>query len=184
MKSGCCSGVTCKLSDKFFKLQAIHRSSSFYQVGSVGSIIMPNDTNEHSNPDLVAWFQNLFYTGSTLGAFFAGFTLNIVVSESAQKKARVRHCAAISSLLFVLTVLLCSAFSLAFAFHESIDLRTWRWPLAALSITLQLLVLAAIYFFFQVMLAYAWRTGLVGTGFTVAAAVVAVPVWVWQSFIA
>lgn len=92
---------------------------------------------EQADSGVGSWFQALFAVGSSLGAFFAGFTLSIVASTAnfddpgdsdatsssdAARNAEAGRFAATSSLLFVVTVLVCSACGLAFAFNrESID---------------------------------------------------------------
>ena len=165
--------------------------------------------NEQPQRDIAGWFLELFNSGSTLGAFFAGFTLNIVVSDSTKHKPKVRTFAAISSLLFVLTVLLCAGSSLAFTFHKELVGKTAAEPtnaaadtrikrfyawlqrkllgpngVALLSLTLQLLVLSAVLFFFLVMVAYARVVGWIGVAFTAVALAITLLIWCFQSFVA
>jgi hypothetical protein len=62
--------------------------------------------------------SRLFPIGATIGSFFAGFTLNIVVSADSSERPEVRLYASIGSLLFVLLVLLSSAGDVLFAFYK------------------------------------------------------------------
>lgn len=132
----------------------------------------------------LAWFENLFTVGASLGAFFAGFTLSIAASDSTSEPARTF--AAISSLLFVLTVLLCAACSLGTTFHKS-SFKAWvkargskGLVVSLVSLTLQLMLLSAVMFFFLVMMGSARAVGLVGVGFTGIAIAVAVILWALQ----
>lgn len=146
-----------------------------------------------------SWYGVLFTTGGSLGSFFAGFTLSIVSStansDQANDKEAGRH-AAISSLLFVLTVLVCTACGLGYAFHkETIDgkmndrngtyfgkFTSIQLFMSAFSIAMQEVVLAAVLFFFLTMRAYAKVTGWVGIGFTIVCMAFAVGVWALQTF--
>lgn len=68
--------------------------------------IMADDQQNSQGIDAMS---RLFPIGATIGSFFAGFTLNIVVAADSREKPEVRLYASIGSLLFVLLVLLSSA---------------------------------------------------------------------------
>lgn len=95
--------------------------------------LLRTPVKEQSESAVGSWFQNLFSAGSSLAAFFAGFTLSIVSSTAnsdnagdsdaasrvkAARDATAGRFAAISSLLFVVTVLVCCACGLVFAFKK------------------------------------------------------------------
>lgn len=125
--------------------------------------------------------STLFASGATIGAFFAGFTLNIVVSVDASEKPEVRLFAAIASLFFVLLVLLSSLSNVVFTYYklEFLDIMIgihskhsgerkftkqwvrdrWKaWHLWSMFGILPSLLLgglsAGVYFFFLIMRAY------------------------------
>ena len=145
-----------------------------------------------------SWYGVLFTTGSTLGSFFAGFTLGIVSSTADSENDHDKEAggyAAASSLLFVVTVLVCSACSLGYAFHSKMinekmeetggrhfGFTTVQLLMTGLSILMQEVMLAAILFFFLVMRVYARTTGNIGISFTAVFMAVAGVVWFLQSF--
>lgn len=128
------------------------------------------DDRDARKERIVAWFENLFTTGGSLGAFFAGFTLNIATSDSTKPWART--CAAVSSLLFVFTVLLCAACGLVVALYRpDVKKRVARdgnpsRAFNAVSLLLQLMLLTAVLFFFLVMKESVEVVGLIGVVFT------------------
>jgi hypothetical protein len=130
----------------------------------------------------VAWFENLFATGGSLGDFFAGFTLNIATSDSTKEPARTY--AAISSLLFVITVLLCAGCGLGATLYkpelkEQVTVQgSPSLTFNAVSLVLQLMLLIAVLFFFLTMMASVKVVGLIGVVFTGIAIVAATGIWV------
>lgn len=159
-----------------------------------------NALKEQAKSGIGSWFGVLFTTGSTLGSFFAGFTLSIVSSTANSKEdndIEARGHAAISSLLFVFTVLVCSGCSLAYAFHkDEFDKKInqnegeqgegftkIQIAVSVLSLMTQGIVLTAVLFFFLVLRAYAWTAGTIGISFTSVAMAVAFVVWVLQFFV-
>ena len=137
------------------------------------------DTDREARKDrIVAWFEDLFRSGGSLAAFFAGFTLNIAASDSTKPRARTR--AAVSSLLFVFTVLLCAACGLVVALYRpyvrkrvAIDGDPSK-SFNAVSLLLQLMLLTAVLFFFLVMTVYVQVVGWIGVGFTAVAILAAI----------
>lgn len=130
----------------------------------------------------LTWFESLFTTGGSLGAFFAGFTLSIAVSESTKEPARTY--AAISSLLFVFTVLLCAACGLG-ATLQMVRIKDWIMNrkkrgiiISVVGLVLHMLLLTAIMFFFFVMKASVRVVGWIGLGFTGVAILVALICWI------
>lgn len=138
---------------------------------------LKQEKKERKNDRIINALSTLFSNGATTGAFFAGFTLNIVVSADASKQTHVRLYSAICSLLFVLLVLLCSAGSVVLAYYREEILQFvngnkdaapgWRkrhmWSIFALLPTFLFTILSGgIIFFFLVMKAYEKAVGLAG----------------------
>lgn len=83
--------------------------------------------DEKQNDRVIDAMATIFSSGATIGAFFAGFALNIVVSASASERHVVRRYAAICALLFVLLVLTCGAGGVVFAYYKSEFLPIMAW---------------------------------------------------------
>ena len=135
----------------------------------------PKDKEQSQNDRVIDAMSTLFESGATIGTFFAGFTLNIVVSVDANEKPDVRLYAAIGSLLFVLVVLFSFLSSLVFSYYKSDfsdimkgihkhqprftkDPRWKDWHVWAMFGLLPIFLfgglMAGVYFFFLVMRAY------------------------------
>ena len=135
------------------------------------------EKRERKNDRIIDALSTLFSNGATTGAFFAGFTLNIVVSADTNNRTNVRLYSAICSLLFVLLVLLCSAGSVVLAYYREQILQFvngnkeaapgWRkrdmWSIFGLLPTFLFTILSSgIIFFFLVIKAYEPAVGLTG----------------------
>ncbi|KAF2095141.1 hypothetical protein NA57DRAFT_79626 [Rhizodiscina lignyota] len=158
------------------------------------AISSKTSTGLPSSMELLDWFQELFSSGTTLGSFGAGFTLIIVTQDPSDLKpttfapSTVRVFAAISSLLFVLTVLLCQGCKLAFMFQkESIAIALERHScpitkkvLDIVSLALQVFVLTAFLFFSLVILAFVKSVGIIGVAVTGLLVLAAIVVWALQ----
>jgi hypothetical protein len=135
------------------------------------------EKKERKNDRIIDALSTLFSNGATTGAFFAGFTLNIVVSADANKQTSVRLYSAVCSLLFVLLVLLCSAGSVVLAYYREEILHFvngnkdaapgWRkrhmWSIFGLLPTFLFTILSGgIIFLFLVMKAYENAVALAG----------------------
>ena len=121
--------------------------------------------------------STLLSNGVTIGAFFAGFTLNIVASVDPTEKSHVRLYAAVCSLLFVLLVLLCAASNVIFAFYKAdflsilnneadkkvqwTDWHMW-WVFGLLPSFLFTILTGGVYFFFLTMKGYEETVALAG----------------------
>ena len=134
---------------------------------------------EQKNDRVVTALAAVFASGGTIGAFFAGFTLNIVVSVDGAKLPQVRLYAAICSLLFVLLVLLCSAGGVVFAYSRDdilailnktapieIEARWRGWHLwtvfGALPTFLFTILTGGVVFLFLIMREYEEKVALAG----------------------
>ena len=143
---------------------------------------------------LLIHIVSLFNALSTLGSLGAGFTLSVVVADSAYPStsgfdpATVNTWAAVSSILFVLTVLVSQGFSQIFQF-EAITIakgieeeEAWIMkPLLALSLLLQAEVIAAFLCLELVVTAYSPRVGLTGVALTSLLAFIALVLWISQA---
>ena len=139
--------------------------------------------------------HRLFSALSTLGTLGAGFTFSVVVQQSAAENvagfspSTVTNFAAISSILFVLTVLVAQGCSQLFKFEQAIiaegvdeDDPCVQWALASLSLLLQAQLLGAFLFLELVLAAHAPTVGWIGIAFTVFLALVALGLWLLQAF--
>lgn len=131
---------------------------------------------------MISWFETFWTTGGSLGTFFAGFSLSIATSDSVQGIAQ--DYAAISSLLFVLDVLLCSACALLIncrrdEIRDILEGGGWRTnAVSVLSLLLELIFLVAVLFFFLVMKELSYAAGWIGFGFTGVLILAGVGIWV------
>lgn len=140
----------------------------------------------------VCFSRRLFEALSTLGTLGAGFPLVVVVQGvslpgTAQFNAStVNTWAALSSVLFVLIVLLSQGLSQLFKFdrksiaagiHEPFIKRS----LAVISLLLQTLVLGAFLFLELVLTAYSPKVGWVGITITSVLALIASALWLGQA---
>ncbi|KAK3054016.1 hypothetical protein LTR09_004792 [Extremus antarcticus] len=138
--------------------------------------------------------HSFFSALSTLGTLGAGFTLSAVVqSRSTPNKAgfnpdTVATWAAISSVCFVLTVLVCQGCTQLFKFEHKIiikgidhDNHAIKHCLAALSLLLETQVLAAFLFLELVLTAHAPVVGWIGIAITSVLALVALYLWALQA---
>lgn len=130
---------------------------------------------------MVAALQAFFAAGSTLGAFLAGFTLTVVVSTDANEVCCARLFAAITSLLFVILVFLCSMGGIIFAYYEdefvqlftmdlTIEPDAWRiwWLSAGVKLLfgfLTSILYTALSFFVALLFLYAKGVGIAGIAF-------------------
>ncbi len=131
---------------------------------------------------------------STLGTLGAGFTLSVVVQDSDHANragfspSTVNTWAAISSTLFVLTVLVSQGCSQLFKFEQAViadgvddEDPCIRWPLSALSLLLQAQVLGAFLFLELVITAHTPIVGWIGIGVTTFLAGIAFLLWLQQA---
>lgn len=129
---------------------------------------------------------------STLGTLGAGFTLSVVVNSPKIPNASgfaprtVTTWAAISSILFVLTVLVCQGSTQLFKFQNKFIVRgidhddhLIKHALAALSLLLETQVLGAFLFLELVLTAHAPVVGWIGVALTGVLALLALWLWVW-----
>lgn len=132
---------------------------------------------------ITAWFERFYTTGASLSTFFAGFTLSIATSSAGAS----RDYAALSSLLFVLNVLVCSAFVLVVNFRkpeiEGILGGTGKSAIAihSLPLVVTVLFLIAVLFFFLVMKEYTPAAGDVGLAFSGLFILAGLGIWGWQN---
>ena len=127
---------------------------------------------------------------STLGTLGAGFTLSVVVNSTNTSNAAgfapktVTTWAAVSSILFVLTVLVCQGCTQLFKFQNKFIVRgidhddhLIKHSLAALSLLLETQVLGAFLFLELVLTAHAPVVGWNGVAITSILAVLALYLW-------
>ena len=138
--------------------------------------------------------RSFFQALSTLGTLGAGFTLSVVVQSSKEANAAgfnpltVTTWAAVSSMLFVLTVLVSQGCAQLFRFERRLIVRgidnddhTIKHCLAALSLLLEIQVLGAFFFLELVLTAHVPTVGWVGIGVTSMLALIALYLWVLQA---
>jgi hypothetical protein len=136
----------------------------------------------------------LFEALSTLGTLGAGFTLSVAIQHKPSPTpagfdaSTVTTWAAVSSVLFVLTVLVSQGLGQLFKFErkeiaDGFDRkdRVVKWLLAGASLLLQGQVLGAFLFLELVLTAYAPTVGWVGIGITSFLALVAFVLWFGQA---
>ena len=135
----------------------------------------------------------LFQALSTLGTLGAGFTLAVAIQDKTSPTpagfdaATVTTWAAVSSILFVLTVLVSQGLGQLFKFERNEIINGVngkdpfiKWLLAGTSLLLQGQVLGAFLCLELVLTAYASTVGWVGIGITSFLALVAFVLWVGQ----
>ena len=136
----------------------------------------------------ISFFEAL----STLGTLGAGFTLGVVVQGPPNettigwKPSSVTTLAALSSILFVIVVLLSQGLGQLFKFErktiaDGINEPFIRRSLAILSLTLQALVIGAFVFLELVLTAYSPKVGWTGIAITSFLAIIAFALWVGQA---
>lgn len=140
---------------------------------------------------------SLFGALSTMGTLGAGFTLSVVVLSPPDpdnmgykrfSPHSIDRFGAISSVLFVLTVLVSQGCAQLFRFEQGsiadgLDDDEWfiTWGLAALSLLLQVQVLGAFVFLQLVLTAYQPVVGWIGIALTSALGMVALGLWLLQA---
>ncbi|KAK3683264.1 hypothetical protein LTR37_020407 [Vermiconidia calcicola] len=147
-----------------------------------------------SGKELVDWYLGFFGALSTLGTLGAGFTLSVVVqgsnapSPAGFSPAIVNTWAAVSSVLFVLTVLVCQGCVQLFKFErgsivEGIDNddHVIKHTLSGLSLLLQVQVLGAFLFLELVLTAHSPVVGGIGIAITSLLALIALCLWALQA---
>ena len=131
-----------------------------------------------------------------MGTLGSGFTLSVVVLSPPPKDLKfkgfspqtVKKFAAVSSILFVLTVLVSQGCAQLFRFEQNCiaegvdnDEALVLWSLAGLSLLLQVQVLGAFLFLELVLTAHEPVVGWVGIGLTAGLGVVAMGLWGLQA---